>query len=154
MPRPKRIQVLTIAPPQSAAAIDEFTKGIQIFIEWANRARMGETSLPAAIEADATLTAFSEGRFDAEFKPVFSPSAVLVGCHILHLVRDGHWHPRPCLFCNRWLVPKDQRRRICRRLECVRAAKAQREAARRQALNALAGRRTKATADALKRRTF
>jgi hypothetical protein len=94
LPRPKRLTVLTIAPALSVAAIDEWKTGIEQFIEWANRARTGETSLPEALQADEALTAFSEGRFHVRFVDL-SAWAVVAGKTILAHVRDSHWHLRP-----------------------------------------------------------
>lgn len=67
MPRPKRLKLLTGAPAHTAEAIEEWKDGVDAFLEWANRARTGETSLPEAIQVDAALTAFSEGRFHISY---------------------------------------------------------------------------------------
>jgi hypothetical protein len=132
MPRPKTLSIFTRAPAHSPEAVDERMAGIDAFLEWANLARTGETSLSAAVQADAALTAFSEGRFHVPFTGL-SEWAVLAGRNILNSLRDSHWHLQPCPFCKRWLLAKDQRRRLCRRAECVRAMKRQQRALQRKA---------------------
>jgi hypothetical protein len=122
MARPRRHRVLTVAPAHSAAAREEWQAGIETFLEWANRARTGATSQPAAGQCNEALTAFSEGRFHCPFTGL-SLEAVLAGIHVLRLVRDGHWHLQRCAFCDRWMLVKDRRYVCCRRVECVRAAK-------------------------------
>lgn len=136
MPRPKRIPVLTTAPAKSSKAIKEYQAGIENFITWANRARTGDTSEPAALQADAALTAFSKRTFDGAFSDL-SVWAVLAGKNILRHVRDGHWHLTVCPHCNRWLLAKDQRRTLCRRVECVRLPRKKNRARERAAIKAL-----------------
>jgi hypothetical protein len=142
MPRPKDIPVVTVAPAHSAAAIDEVKTGIEAFIEWANRARTGQTSLPAAVQADRLLTVFSQWSFHKHGHARVKVSGFalwfgVAGQHILNHVRDGHWHLSRCPCCDRWLLAKDQRRRLCRRVGCVRAMKRQKRAAQRQAQRVL-----------------
>jgi hypothetical protein len=121
LPHPKRLTIWTTAPAKNAA-IEEWKTNVEHFIAWANFARKGETSSLAAFQCDQALTAFSEGRFDAPFADL-SVVAVTAGMSILSHVRDSHWHLRLCPFCNRWLLAKDQRKKLCRRPECVRAVK-------------------------------
>jgi hypothetical protein len=134
MPRPKRIHLHTRAPAHTAAAIEEWKTGIDAFLEWASKARTGETS-PGALAADGALTSFSEGRFNGALIGV-AEWAVLACGHIRNLVRDSHWHLRRCPWCDRWLLVKAENRVYCRRTECVRrkwaAHKAASDAARRE----------------------
>ena len=136
MPRPKHPRVFAIAPAHSPAAIKEWQEGIAAFLDWANLARTRETSRPEAVLADQTLTAFSQGCFNGAFRGLSLP-AVLAGKNILALLRNAHWHLQACPECNRWLLAKDRRRALCRRIECVRTVKAQQRAAQRKARRAL-----------------
>jgi hypothetical protein len=120
MPRPKRIVLLTAEPAHSAAALEEYQTGIEQFIQWANRARTGETSEPAAIAADHALTAFSEERFNGALNG-FAEWAIAACGNIRYLVRDAHWHLRACPWCQRWLLAKHEGKKLCRRPECQRA---------------------------------
>lgn len=138
MPRPKRLTVLTRAPAHCPAAIDEWKEGVEVFLEWANRARTSETTLPAAIQANEALTAFSEGRFHVPYAGL-SAVAVAAGKNILSHVRDSHWHLRLCPWCDRWLLAKAENRKLCRRTECKQRTWAKDQAARDAALRALGG---------------
>lgn len=133
MPRPKRINLHTRAPAHTPAAIAEWQEGIDAFLEWANLARTGETSLEARA-ADAALTAFYEGHFAIMIVGV-SEWALLACQHIRSLILESHWHLRRCPWCDRWLLAKAKNLLYCRRPECVRrkwaAHKASSDAARR-----------------------
>jgi hypothetical protein len=120
MPRPKRIVLLTTQPAHSAPAIEEYKTGITDFLAWANRARTGETSSPAALQAETLLTAFSQDRFNVRFVDL-SGWAFVAATNIRHLVRDSHWHLRACISCDRWFLAKYEGKRLCRRPECQRA---------------------------------
>ena len=136
MPRPKQLRVLTAEPAHSAAAIAEWKAGIDDFLEWANRARTGDTS-PVAVQADAVLTAFAEGASIMVWFSGLSPWAARAGQHILALIRNAHWHLARCRWCDQWLLAKDQRRTLhpsCRRPDCQRKTKTQRKAKERQLL--------------------
>jgi hypothetical protein len=136
---------LNVAPAQSAAAIGESKTGIEDFLEWANRARTGETAHPSAQAFDRVLTAFHAGRFsgrqvDSSATFFLStalnivervPWFVLACLNIRDHVRDGDWHLQLCPFCDRWLLAKDKRRKLCRRVACMRKAKAKRKQSER-----------------------
>ena len=79
MLRPKTTRVLTAAAPHSQEAISEWDAGITDFLEWANRARKGETSLPAAVQANAILMAFWQGSTRVQFSGL-SLWAVCAAC--------------------------------------------------------------------------
>ena len=138
MPRPKRLTVLTSEPADRQIAIDEWKEGVEQFLEWANRVRTGETSVPEAVQLDAALTAFSEGRFSVPYEDL-APWAVAAGKNILSHLRDGHWHLRLWPFCSRWLLAKDQRRNLCSRPKCVLEAKRKKRAQQRQSRRELDG---------------
>src|SRR5437870_8794893 len=107
--RQQPVAVATIAAPESEAARVELMTDMQCFLEWANRARTGETSLQQAIEADAVLTAIYEGKAVrvADGSP-HRPTRALG--NILTHIRDGHWHLRPCRSCNRWFLAFDKKK--------------------------------------------
>jgi hypothetical protein len=139
MQRPKKLHVLTVAPAHSSAAIDEWKTGIEDFLEWANRARTGETSHPYAQAFDRVLTAFHAGRFSDGHVDSAATSLVSAALHIVERVpwfvlpclnirehvREGDWHLQLCPFCDRWLLARDRRRMLCRRTTCMPAAKTQ-----------------------------
>ena len=126
MPRPKRRHVLTFASAHSAAAFEEWQAGIEEFIAWANRARTGETSQPAAVQCNEALTAFSAGRFDSPFSGL-SIEAVVAGIHVLRLVRDCHWHLQLFPFCE----PLDARQRSTLHVLSTRRMRARGEEGRK-----------------------
>jgi hypothetical protein len=135
LPRPKRFRVLTSQPAHTEAAVSEWGAGIEQFIDWANRARKGETSKPEAQQLDVALTAFSQGSFHVPFNGL-ALWAVAAGRNILTSVRDGHWHLARCHWCDQWFLAKDHRRVAspsCRREPCVRAKEKEKKAAARRA---------------------
>lgn len=135
MPRTRPLRLLTVEPPHTEAAIAEWATGIDEFIEWANRARQGDSSSPAAIQLDKALAEFSRGSFHVEFNGL-APLAVVAGLNIVAMVRDGDWHLATCTGCDQWFLAKDRRRTAlpwCRRGDCVRAREARQKAVERQA---------------------
>jgi hypothetical protein len=123
----------TLAPAHTPPAIEEWQTGIEMFLEWASKARTGDPS-PEAVSADQALTAFSDGHFHGALSGV-AEWAVLACGNILYLVRDAHWHLQPCSSCNRWFLAKDKRRGgrpFCRRVECVRRKKAEQKQSERR----------------------
>jgi len=139
MPRPKRPPVVTLAPAHSAESIAEWKDGIDQFLTWASMVRVGETTEPAALAANEALIALNDGR-GAKIEGA-ALWVILAFTNIRYLVVDAHWHLRRCPSCGRWLLAKDERRLICRRIECRRKTWARQQATSREALDALSGRR-------------
>jgi hypothetical protein len=114
--------------------VAEWRDGIEQFMEWANRARRGETSDAAAVEADGILMAFSQGARRVQFSGL-ALWAVCALRNLASLIREGHWHLVICRWCNRWVLAKDQRRTnrpSCRRHDCTRASERHQKACERQ----------------------
>ena len=133
MGRPKKPRVFTLTSVRSRRAVIE---GIDHFIAWGNLARTGEVSQAAAHAANQALELFSAGKFTGSIVGV-APWAVFAWANIRSFIQEGHWHLRPCSQCDRWMLVKDSRKRLCRRPDCVRKVKRPQRTAQRKARAAL-----------------
>jgi hypothetical protein len=119
LPSPKRIDVSTEGQPHTAAALQEWKDGIEDFLQIANlHCQRSPSAPPLAAALDAALTACAEGRNGVFLN--WPKWAAIAYRNIRSLTKDSHWHLRRCRFCTCWLLVKDDRKKMCRRQDCVR----------------------------------
>lgn len=131
MPRPKKVDVVTVAP-EGADGVLEVWRGIDALLALANQARVGmPEARPICHDIERALNQIrSSGR--ATFDKNFPRRAFLPFVNLVNMLRRGALHVNVCPECDQWFRSYSKARKICQRRACALKASRKRTAAARR----------------------